>query len=182
MALFWNTTDKNIRGYFPNHETLSRQYKTHPFFKKDSTPSPPTMSDTSSSLSSPTCTAPQVTQSLVLPTPSNIFSPEALAIPMGKYHPSNYKPVSPAISTSLSLVPASIQPTQLENPSPDKNKRTAYERRANDVKLKLQQYQRDMVAQARLAGLRGGTQDHAKPSSPKLQPLGNPVPITPLEL
>jgi len=105
---------------------------------------------------------------------------------MGKYHPSNYKLVAPAISTGLSPIPVSTQPTELEIPSPDKsNKRSAYERRTNDVKLKLQQYQRDMIAQARLAGLPGGSQDQAgsaKPSSPKLQPLGSPGPITPLEL
>jgi hypothetical protein len=53
------------------------------------------------------------------------------------------------------------------------------------VKLKLQQYQREMIAQARLAELPSGAQDQAggaKPTSPKLQPLGSPGPITPLEL
>jgi hypothetical protein len=188
MPTFQHTTDKIInRGYFPNHEKLSRQYKTHPFCKKkDSTPSPPIMSSASSTLSSPPGTAPQAAQSMVSPTPSNIPSPEALAIPMGKYHPSTYKPVSPGISTDLSPIPASIQPSELRIQSPDKsNKRSTYERRTGDVKLKLQQYQREMIAQARLAELPSGAQDQAgsaKPTSPKLQPLGSPGPITPLEL
>lgn len=123
---------------------------------------------------------------MISPTSSNIPNLEALAIPMGKYHPLNYKPVSPGISTGLSPITASMQPTEVQIPPPDKNNmRPAYERRTSDLKLKLQQYQRDMIAQARLAGLPGGTQDQAgsaKPSSPKLQPLGSPGPITPLEL
>lgn len=53
------------------------------------------------------------------------------------------------------------------------------------MKRKLQQYQRDMIAQARLSSL-PGTQEQAagsaEPTSPKLQPLGSPGPITPLEL
>jgi hypothetical protein len=97
---------------------------------------------------------------------------------MGKYHPSKYKPVA-GVATS-----APLPPTELEIPSGKGNKRPAYERRTSDVKRKLQQYQRDMIAQARLAGLRGTSEDmaSAKPSSPKLQPLGSPGPITPLEL
>jgi hypothetical protein len=52
------------------------------------------------------------------------------------------------------------------------------------MKRKLQQYQRDMIVQARLAALPSTHEQtqSAKPSSPKLQPLGSPGPITPLEL
>lgn len=56
------------------------------------------------------------------------------------------------------------------------------------MKRKLQQYQRDMVAQARLASMPTSQPqpqpESAKPSSPKLQPqpLSSPGPITPLEL
>jgi hypothetical protein len=108
---------------------------------------------------------------------------------MGKYHPSNYKPLSPGVPTSLSPIPAPLSPAQLEIPSPGQsNKRPAYERRSTDVKRKLQQYQRDMVAQARLASMPTSQPqpqpESAKPSSPKLQPqpLSSPGPITPLEL
>jgi hypothetical protein len=117
---------------------------------------------------------------MLSPTYNAVPSPEALALPIGKYHPSNYKPVTPSVTSS-----APLSPTQLEIPSSGKsNKRPAYERRTSDVKRKLQQYQRDMIAQARHAGLRGAPEDmaNAKPSSPKLQPLGSPGPITPLEL
>lgn len=77
-----------------------------------------------------------------------------------------------------------MPPSHLKIPSPGKtNKRPAYERRTSDVKRKLQQYQRDMISEARLAGLPSNQEaGTAKPSSPRLLPCGSPGPITPLEL
>ena len=61
-----------------------------------------------------------------------------------------------------------------------------HERRSSDVKRKLLQYQRDVMAQARVTQSRGGNLGgmsmERKPDSPKLQPLGSPGPITPFEL
>lgn len=97
---------------------------------------------------------------------------------MGKYHPSNYKIVSPSLSPAPTSAP--IQPTALEIPQSKTNKRPNHERRTSDVKRKLQQYQRDMIVQARMASSSQG--GRVKPDSPKLVPLGSPGPITPFEL
>lgn len=147
-------------------------------------PSSPIMSNASSSLSSPSSGIPQVSQSILSTTHSNIPSPDVLAIPMGKYHPSNYKPVSPSVVAGPNPVASPTPPAQLEIPSLGKKKRPAHQRHTSDVKRKLQQYQRDMIAQAKLAGLADPSErrGNAKPSSPKLQPLGSQGPITPLEL
>lgn len=78
-----------------------------------------------------------------------------------------------------------MPPNELQIPASGKtNKRPAYERRTSDVKRKLQQYQRDMIAEARLAGLPSNQEQACimKPTSPKLRPRGSPGPITPLEL
>lgn len=54
------------------------------------------------------------------------------------------------------------------------------------MKRKLQQYQRDMIAQARsaastsIAATMGSIRK--EPNSPRLQPAGSPGPITPFEL
>lgn len=68
-------------------------------------------------------------------------------------------------------------------------------RNESEAKRRLQQYQRDMIAQASLA-LDGGNFNSAalqslrnigfasisKPNKPKLEPLGSPGPVTPMEL
>lgn len=70
-----------------------------------------------------------------------------------------------------------------------------HSRNESDAKRRLQQYQRDMIAQATLA-LNGGNVNAAalsslrtigfasmsKPSKPRLAPLGSPGPVTPMEL
>jgi hypothetical protein len=88
-----------------------------------------------------------------------------MAIPVGKYHPSNYK-----------------------NKSKDKDKESVapsapHRRSPSDVRKKLQQYQRDIVEQAATVGgmpILGVP----KPQSPRLKPLGSPGvgPMTPMEL
>jgi hypothetical protein len=104
-------------------------------------------------------------------------------MPMGKYHPSNYKHVSPAISPAPTSVPG--PPTNFEIPvGKRRSKQPTHERRTSDVKRKLQQYQRDMIAQARLAQSHSGnaTRGAPKPVSPRIMPLGSPGPVTPFEL
>ena len=73
-----------------------------------------------------------------------------------------------------------------------------HSRNESEAKRRLQQYQRDMIAQATLA-LNGGnvnaaamnaislrnmgfTSLNTKPSKPRLVPLGSPGPVTPMEL
>jgi len=179
----------SYRGYFPNHETFPRQYKPHPF-KPESTPSSPAISSASSPVSTPAISTPRIPPS-ALPVS---YSPELMSIPIGKYHPSNYKLVSPSTSTPptstspTSTPPTNVTPpTNLEIPSEGKkSKRPSQERRPSEVRKKVQQYQRDMIAQARRAGLPDssvqGSAKSTKPISPRLLPLGSPGPITPLEL
>ena len=106
-------------------------------------------------------------------------------MPMGKYHPSNYKAPPKATPTSApTLPPANISlPTSI----PDrKKKRPAHERHASDVKRKLQEYQMGQARNAAtLANLHGGPTSaelDLEPVSPRLAPLGSPGPITPFEL
>ncbi len=93
--------------------------------------------------------------------------PLLMAMPLGKYHPSNYKNKSNTVENLGPLTPAA--PTQPH-----------HARKKSDIKKKLQQYQRDMVEQAALAGRIAFP--GAKPVSPRLLPLGSPGPVTPMEL
>lgn len=152
-------------------------------------------------------------------TPISSYIPNGLhsdvVLPMGKYYPTNWekrhgkksshlqpsttvKPAAPVVTKSEPEVPRS----QGEHPPP---------RPDLDIKRRLQQYQRDMVAQAAMAATAviansasdsgsarassrgGGTLPTAhfastflkahKPASPRLQPIGSPgVPITPMSL
>lgn len=116
------------------------------------------------------------------------FSPEILQMPMGKYHPSNFKS-TPTSSVTISSqgIPPPFAPHSLSLPKTagKRSARPGHERRGSDVKRKIQQYQREMIASSR-AGHRsaGGSTKAAltKPDSPKLLPCGSPGPITPFEL
>ncbi|KAI1392201.1 uncharacterized protein F4822DRAFT_119105 [Hypoxylon trugodes] len=123
-------------------------------------------------------------------------------LPMGKYYPSNYvkrkeekrsrqqtrpptsNPIPPVSSKSETQVPTT------------RDSAMGHSRNESDAKRRLQQYQRDMIAQATLA-LNGGnvnaatlnslrtigfTSMSSKPSKPRLAPLGSPGPVTPMEL
>ncbi|ETS84794.1 hypothetical protein PFICI_02819 [Pestalotiopsis fici W106-1] len=123
-------------------------------------------------------------------------------LPMGKYYPSNYEhrqpspqmhPVRPSVGNSTSTIKSDPQiPTvRTEGPS-------GHSRQESEAKRRLQQYQRDMIAQASLAinsgnlnaaalnaiSLRniGFSSAPTKPSKPNLAPLGSPGPVTPLDL
>jgi hypothetical protein len=96
----------------------------------------------------------------------------SMTIPLGKYHPSNFKnkdkekPILPPLSAASS----STTNQQHRHPS-------------SSVRKKLKQYQRDIVEQAAIAGgmpIPGVP----KPLSPRLKPLGSPGvgPMTPMEL
>jgi hypothetical protein len=120
--------------------------------------------------------------------------PDPLFKPMGKYHPSNYKsPSNTEVSTPTSVPPRSMPPTNLAIPNrahkrqkKDHQLQSSHERKSSDVKRKLQQYQRDMIAQARMSAATSiGSRvagEKREPISPRLLPAGSPGPITPLEL
>lgn len=134
---------------------------------------------------------------------------------LGKYYPTNYEAARSRQSqrTTQSRTPrTTLQPPFSGGPSlsssksdskaPQLNKSDAPRSRTDsDAKRRLQQYQRDMVAQATqaarsLAGAKNPASLAAahgvvvpnfppgstKPTSPRLQPLGSPGPVTPMEL
>jgi hypothetical protein len=120
-------------------------------------------------------------RSILSPTISN---QDFLTLHVGKYHPSNYKPISLAVAPP---------PTDQSSPSPthldilSAGKRPAFERRTSDLERSLQQYQRDRTTQARLASppgasVHGDLARIVKLSSPRLQPLDSPGWITPFEM
>ncbi|KAL2062129.1 hypothetical protein VTL71DRAFT_6395 [Oculimacula yallundae] len=182
-------------GYFPNHEEVTKSYRSHPFSnhpgRSHQSESPMNMSPTFTPTSD---TTPKMSTHMLSSSAFGQFSPpipETLRIPMGKYHPSNYKsPVSTGSSTPTSTPRAPLPPNNLSIPSmPNKrgsNDRPGHERKSSDTKRKLQEYQRNMIAQARSAApvaVKDGSVSRApKPTSPRLQPLGSPGPITPFEL
>lgn len=88
-------------------------------------------------------------------------------VQLGKYHPSHYKNVS-----------EKLRPDNNSNDS--ENNAKHHSRQSSDIRRKLQQYQRDMVEQAALAGRIA--MPTAKPTSPRLAPLGSPGPVTPMAL
>ncbi|KAI8627049.1 hypothetical protein F5Y19DRAFT_477939 [Xylariaceae sp. FL1651] len=123
-------------------------------------------------------------------------------LPMGKYYPSNYekrkdekrkgKIHRPATANSTIL---SSTKSESQVPTINQNSAANHSRNESEAKRRLQQYQRDMIAQATLA-LHGGNVNQAtlsslrslgfsnmaKPSKPRLAPLGSPGPVTPMEL
>ncbi|KAI1423886.1 hypothetical protein F5Y12DRAFT_785712 [Xylaria sp. FL1777] len=124
-------------------------------------------------------------------------------LPMGKYYPSNYekrkgekkkksKNHRPALSK-----PTMSTPVKSESQAPVYNQTSpmGHSRTESEAKHRLQQYQRDMIAQATIALNRGSANEAAlssirslgfsnviKPSQPRLIPLGSPGPVTPMEL
>ncbi|KAH8677249.1 hypothetical protein BGZ61DRAFT_76979 [Ilyonectria robusta] len=132
-------------------------------------------------------------------------------LPMGKYYPSNYEQRN-ASQTSLrqsfsgSLASNSTSDSDGTLRQPDRSHIATPE---SEIQRKLQQYQRDMVAQASMAAnelIGSSTSSEAKlgtgrsfgsmrirearftapvplkPMSPKLLPLGSPGPVTPMTL
>ncbi|KAI0021418.1 hypothetical protein F4780DRAFT_289333 [Xylariomycetidae sp. FL0641] len=127
-------------------------------------------------------------------------------LPMGKYYPSNYEkrldekrraqgsqPSSPETATPM----LSGTKSEPRVPTVGKSPTMGHSRNESEAKRRLQQYQRDMIAQATLA-LNGGNVNAAtlsslrtigfssmstpKPCKPRLAPLGSPGPVTPMEL
>ncbi|KAK1987463.1 hypothetical protein LZ30DRAFT_175033 [Colletotrichum cereale] len=133
-------------------------------------------------------------------------------LPMGKYYPSNYEQQnSHSARTRPSGPPSRVSSTRSEGHIPTREAYRTSSRQDSEARRKLQQYQRDMIAQARLAAsevlgsspnqvnagpcstitLNGvpltnlhhiGTPGAHKPMSPRLLPLGSPGPVTPMDL
>ncbi|KAI0506190.1 hypothetical protein F5B22DRAFT_625098 [Xylaria bambusicola] len=124
-------------------------------------------------------------------------------LPMGKYYPSNYEKRKgekrrkgmnhrPAISEPTMAAPVKSEP---QVPVINQPSSASHARTDSEARYRLQQYQRDMIAQATMALNRGKANEAApsyirsmgfnnmmKPSKPRLIPLGSPGPVTPMEL
>lgn len=98
----------------------------------------------------------------------------------------------PAISEPTMAAPVKSEP---QVPVVNQPSSASHTRTESEAKYRLQQYQRDMIAQATIALNRGGANEAAlnsirsmgfnnmmKPSKPRLIPLGSPGPVTPMEL
>nr|XP_036580912.1 uncharacterized protein CTRU02_09306 [Colletotrichum truncatum]KAF6788984.1 hypothetical protein CTRU02_09306 [Colletotrichum truncatum] len=146
-------------------------------------------------------------------TPGTSYLPSGVhdtPLPMGKYYPSNYERSSPDARIGPSAPPSRMSSTRSEGHLPAREGFRP-SRQDSEVRRKLQQYQRDMIAQASLAAsevlgssasqgnavpgstitLNGvplasmhhiGTAGAHKPVSPRLLPLGSPGPVTPMNL
>ncbi|EHK99108.1 hypothetical protein M7I_5049 [Glarea lozoyensis 74030] len=77
---------------------------------------------------------------------------DGFAIPKGKYYPSNYVSPEASRTTTPGLSSAPAPPTTLQIPAlasqNKKNRNAMQDRTSDDVKRKVQKYQRDMLAQA----------------------------------
>lgn len=143
-------------------------------------------------------------------TPVTSYMPSGVhdsPMPLGKYYPSNYEnrqrqgpQPPPAAEASASLrAEHGRRSDKLSTPRTD-----------SDARRRLQQYQRDMIAQATMAAsqvlgrnadllastgpttlalngvplrsLQLGNPTVSKPTSPRLIPLGSPGPVTPMDL
>lgn len=199
-------------GYFPLHEDPSKRVRCpHPFSESPSQPGSPSPNGKGNAPGTPD------TPSLALnaepaeavpekPSGTLVTSyvPSGLhvsgSLPMGKYYPSNYEKRSHVHKPT----PSSYKPAKSTSQVPTYGG-LQKARPEGDARQKLQQYQRDMVAQATLAARKvmgGGNQAPslaipglpsqggipvsapatANPSSPRLRPLGSPGPVTPMEL
>ncbi|KAK2624117.1 hypothetical protein QTJ16_006751 [Diplocarpon rosae] len=170
----------------PEH---TRSYRPHPFHPHHFSFSPesPMMSPAFSPSSE---TTPTMSTSFAFPPAFAPGVPDTLRIPRGKYHPANYPSpaatgVTPPPSTPRAARPLAhlALPLSASHPRRDRADRPQPDRTSSEVKRKLQQYQRDMIAQARDAAssTRAKTRERA-PISPRLLPLASPGPITPFEL
>ncbi|KAI1246259.1 hypothetical protein MGN70_013157 [Eutypa lata] len=133
-------------------------------------------------------------------TPLTSYNPtpyQENTLPIGKYYPSNYEKRKrqkhrPQVSDITSSPMKSDTHITTTRPA---QMAAAHSRNESEAKRRLAQYQRDMIAQAAMA-IGGSNVNRAsvpsisnmgfshvhKPDKPRLQPLGSPGPVTPMEL
>lgn len=177
-----------------------RIHRPHPFHSENRQKNPEIKFDMQASAESSASTAPpwQSTH-----TPVSSYMPSGLhdhPLPVGKYYPSNYERRTRQLQNQRTFVSESVTSYAKTDAQ---GTGTTYKGN-DDARQRLQQYQRDMVAQASMA--LGGSykpsmlpgnaaalrnlpiQDARRPAtpqhpiSPQLQPLGSPGPVTPMDL
>lgn len=207
------------RGYFPLHEDpTARIHRPHPFHhekKADRYPRLNHPAEAGSMMVDRAISQPTLDVSMASSnTPVASYLPPGFhenPLPMGKYYPSNYEQRQPGQSTLrpsmagtlASTVKSDTQiPVRRDDPSARANTQS-------EVRRRLQQYQREMMAQASLAAselmtgpsrtstksgnvvslkdlpvpeVRLPASASLKPLAPRLIPLGSPGPVTPMEL
>ncbi|KAK0665738.1 hypothetical protein QBC41DRAFT_232100 [Cercophora samala] len=146
-------------------------------------------------------------------TPATSYIPlghhDGIALPLGKYYPTNWERrhgKSPQQQQRPTTAAKSVSSAGHESQGQKLRREQGHARSGSEVKRRIQQYQRDMVAQASMAarsvvanstalpaalggpeGFFGAHQLGAnllrtKPKSPRLAPLGSPGPVTPMSL
>lgn len=186
-------------GYFPMHEDPKcRVHRPHPFHSESRNKNPEIKFDMQDQRESSSSTATwQSTH-----TPVSSYMPSGLhdhPLPVGKYYPSNYERRTRQLQNQRSFVSESVASYAKTDAHG-----TTY-KGSDDARQRLQQYQRDMVAQATMAlggsykpsmmpgntaalrnltgpEVRVGTLPPQRPVSPHLQPMGSPGPVTPMDL
>ncbi|KAJ4132682.1 hypothetical protein NW754_015497 [Fusarium falciforme] len=200
-------------GYFPLHEDPnSRIHRPHPFQHHPDTRMSRLISESGPVYADRPTSHPAQNASMIQ---SNTPVASYLApgfhdspLPMGKYYPSNYENrngsqtnLRPSLTGTLS---SDIGPDSHATP-----RTTNQSMHETELRRKLQQYQRDMIAQASMAANElissSAKSDHKldagvslsslplresrfiapaplKPRSPRLAPLGSPGPVTPMDL
>lgn len=219
------------RGYFPLHEDpKSRVRIPHPFHTDTDMARHQSVQRAAeaskSSSNSPTSGAmnsfkpsqslfPNSTSSSGTPlTPLSSYNPHGghddVGLPLGKYYPSNWEKRNGEARQPRPSAPQPTSGTMRSEPQvPTYHGDQGVVRPGSEAKRRLQQYQRDMIAQATMAARavlanstfatngavpsNGGAgpskgqlaatflKTH-KPISPRLQPLGSPGPVTPMSL
>ncbi|EAA36288.2 hypothetical protein NCU01893 [Neurospora crassa OR74A] len=219
-------------GYFPHHEDpATRVHRPHPFFTLDpskarhqalhkaaetthfSVPLTDSRVRTMANDLSHSHLGSSVgtTGSAGLHTPVSSYMPSGvhdnIALPMGKYYPTNYENRMASNSNQYKRPSARADAAGVAHSEPQLKYRRENSRlrTGSDAKRLVEQYQRDMVAQASMALFSNASSmspstrisDNAalkniqlgatmlkthKPLSPRLVPLGSPGPVTPMEL
>ncbi|KAJ6442331.1 2,6-dihydropseudooxynicotine hydrolase [Purpureocillium lavendulum] len=195
-------------GYFPNHEDpQNRVHRPHPFTHEPRSPfilsdSVAMQADRRLRTSHPAMSSSMASANLPV---SSYLAPgfHDAPVPMGKYYPSNYERTARETMPQRQTRPADGAPSSVKSDS-QVPQYTSGETPEAETRRKMQQYQRDMIAQAAMAlggsskatkagatvALNGVplrdaawyTSSPHKPASPRLDPLGSPGPVTPMDL
>lgn len=194
-----------------HEDPKSRVHRPHPFFNESSLSRHQRASDSITMQAERARTSHAAMSSPMANTSTPVSSYIApgfhdAPLPMGKYYPSNYEQQHPQPESDR-LRPTSFTdaaPSSVKSDSHVPQLRPESSRGDNpqmEMRRKMQQYQRDMIAQATMvlgASTKSGTSislnglpikdiwlsgsASQKPLSPRLHPLGSPGPVTPMEL
>ncbi|KAI9761256.1 MAG: hypothetical protein M4579_001176 [Chaenotheca gracillima] len=155
---------------FLHRPTITAKYNSHP--REISMRSPQTQT------SSPASALSKTSDTTMLPPPSpRSKARDSGSLKLGnlpRFHPAKFQ--SSSTQSSTASTPTSAANSHLTTPQHQHN------RRFSDASRQLQNYQRELVANATRAARNVSTSSFHEPDSPRLNPLGSPGPVTPLAL